>query len=319
MRAEEIRRRLPDSARSYRLQSAGRVLQLESRSFKSDAPPQVITRGTVEGFSDKSRVRLHKTVAMLPWVGVPWFFVTLTYPMVFPTDGRVAQRHLRSFYRRWSRAYGAPAGVWKREFQRRGAVHYHLALVAPSDVSVKAMQAWVASVWFDIVKSGDDLHLLAGTSVEVGRYEPSRYFAGHGSHGRDEKGYQNQVPEGFVMPGRWWGLWGVKVEPSEIDLTERQWHQASRLVRRWRKGHASRVRHGGRVQGQWAEVGDGLRFQAELWRALVVMGDAEGPPVIWPGGVSYADERTERAAGATAKVVAGAGENTQGRHVAPVR
>jgi hypothetical protein len=264
-------------------------------------------------------VRLHKTVAMLPWAGVRWFFITLTYPMVFPNDGRVARRHLQSFRKRWARAYGDPAGVWKREYQERGAVHYHLAILAPAGLSTTAMQGWVASAWFDIVKSGDDRHLLAGTSVELGRYEPSMYFAGHGSHGRDEKGYQNEVPAGVVLPGRWWGLWGVKVEPTEIDLSERQWHQVSRLVRRWRKGHRSRVRHGGRVQGQWAEVGDGLRFQAELWRALVVMGEAEGPPRMWPGGVSYADPRTERAASGTTPVVAGVGVDSEGRYVAVVR
>lgn len=89
------------------------------------------------------------------------------------------------------------------------------------------------------------------------------------------------------MPGRWWGVWNLKPEFIEVELNGRQFHQASRLVRRWRKGHGSRARYRGRVQGQWAEVGDGLGFQVELWRALVAMGEAEGLPWLHCGGVSY--------------------------------
>src|SRR5690606_31407134 len=92
-------------------------------------------------------------------------WVHLTYPGEFCADGRTVKGHLSAFYRRWKRRFGPPRGAWKREFQRRGAPHFHLLLSWPEGVGLGPLRLWVARAWYEVVGSDDPEHLVAGTSV----------------------------------------------------------------------------------------------------------------------------------------------------------
>ena len=57
---------------------------------------------------------------------------------LFPRSGRVVKEHLWAFKKRWFRRWGAyPVGVWKLEFQRRGAPHFHLYVGRPAEVPAR--------------------------------------------------------------------------------------------------------------------------------------------------------------------------------------
>jgi hypothetical protein len=227
----------------------------------------------VSSFSEKSRRRLAKACASVDWSAMPFLFVTLTYPREHPDDGVVCRRHLEAFRKRWQRKYGAPVGVWKREFQRRGAVHYHLALLAPVNVHLRVVRKWVAEAWFDIVKSGDTRHLSAGTQVDPMDRPPIAYFACHGQHGRDKKGYQNEIPEGFKNAGRFWGLWNLAPMWEEELLTATEFVQARRIMRAWARSKGLQLRkNGGRVQGMWLRTPGrpALTLAADVRRAVVL-------------------------------------------------
>jgi len=80
-------------------------------------------RGKVTEFSDRSRRRL---VILLHRLSPAWgVFITLTV-----ADASLAPRQVKaSALRRvidWLMGLGFEAVVWKQEFQKRGAVHYHL-------------------------------------------------------------------------------------------------------------------------------------------------------------------------------------------------
>lgn len=203
-------------------------------------------------WSAASRRRLFRAVCSLPVDRYPAkLFVTLTYPGVFPTDGRVVKAHLSALGERYRRRWGArPKWVWKMEYQERGAAHFHLLVFLPpewlfTDERLHALRDWFAGAWYEVVGSGDLRHLSAGTDVQVPYSDLSRYFA------YALKGSQNVVPDGFVHPGRVWGVWGIRPEWRGVKLTEADWVEIRRRLRRWAKSAGARVAKGGRLQGEW--------------------------------------------------------------------
>ena len=111
------------------IRAAGHVVEV-SASFQSGAARRSSPRGVVVGFSAASRRRLFRVASAVDWsVYGQSLFVTLTYPGDFPLDGRRVKRDLAVFRRAWARRFGVARGMWKLEFQRRGAPHLHLARV----------------------------------------------------------------------------------------------------------------------------------------------------------------------------------------------
>src|SRR5439155_698786 len=122
-----------------------------------------------------------------------------------PRNGPMVHRHLRAFLKRWSRRWERPVGLWKLEFQDRGAPHLHVFLVAPRDVRITGLRSWVAQTWWEIVGSTDADHLRAGTAVDSWTDTPTRY-AWKYAKADPAKERQHHVPDGFTNVGRWWGL-----------------------------------------------------------------------------------------------------------------
>jgi len=181
-------------------------------------------RGTVDGLSAKSARRLSH-VLWNPGEGVePWRSVwCLTYPRKFPTDGRECMRHLKALEMRARRWFGDELrAVWVKEWQKRGAMHFHVLtnVVMPHEL--------LARWWNEIVAPGDEDHRRAGTSVKAPRdcraYLLKCYL---------EKGAQKVPPEGFERPGRMWGTWGKLGEAVEVhELTPGEGKQIKRVVRK---------------------------------------------------------------------------------------
>jgi hypothetical protein len=131
---------------------------------------------------------------------------TLTYPGEYPGDGREVKRHLDCFVKRAFRYVDhesppEPKSIfWFLEFQRRGAPHFHLFL--NFSIPWQAVAQW----WYEIVGSGDDRHLQAGTRIEAlyhGRYGTIGYATKYAA-----KLEQKEIPQNFVNCGRFWGIYG---------------------------------------------------------------------------------------------------------------
>lgn len=204
-------------------------------------------------------------------------------------------RYMAAFRRRWERAIGPTYAVWKLEFQRRGAPHIHLLMACPQSVGDVVFVKWLSRVWYDVVGSGDDRHLKAGTGVDW--REPQRmrdgraiavYFARYAAPGQ-AKSYQHIVPGLWRDAGRfrWWGYWLLKPLVFTVELDE----PSAIEVRRWmRHGHralnrralsSTKVLSGnrrGRILGGFLLVPDGPRFASELQRALAVCAAAPHNP-----------------------------------------
>ncbi len=190
-------------------------------------PPELLgkvggggTRGHISGFSKASRRRLQRLLAVIDQErqAVP-LFVTLTYPGEFPADPAVCAAHLRAFRARMHRRYGKFAAVWRKEYQKRGAPHYHLLLFL--DRPPEQLRAEVSRLWFEVVGSGDERHLRAGTQVvQVKSWRSARGYAAK-YMGKLETLHASAdplvgLPQGKT--GRLWGVWNRPLLPITAEL-----------------------------------------------------------------------------------------------------
>lgn len=198
-------------------------------------------RGEVLNFSRKSQKRLRNTLGKIDKTqGVP-LFATLTYPDHYPQVGRVWKKHLKNLWMRIQRKYKDASFVWVLELQVRKsgenageyAPHFHLLIFGiPNSYEFKK---WLSQAWFQIVGSGDEKHLRAGTSVEITK--SWRRISGYVSKALKylSKAEIDSMPEEWHT-GRFWGVYGRSNVPWAhswiCKLTE---SEAVRLMRYLRK------------------------------------------------------------------------------------
>lgn len=237
-------------------------------------------RAPIVEWSDKSRREMTKVAAQVDWTplvhaAAGWRpgLMTLTYPPhweVWAADGAVVKAHLHAFRRRLERALGRPLqGMWKLEFQRRGAPHFHLWLLLPvgrflktEDGGLENIGQWASRNWADVVDSeGEDRikHEKAGTNVDFGWsthcIDPARvatYFAKHNAPGRgSSKEYQHIVPDSWKEhgcgPGRFWGVWGLDKCVVEVEVELENALTVLRTLRRWQASKRVTLKNGQRV------------------------------------------------------------------------
>ncbi|MEN9401769.1 MAG: hypothetical protein RL091_472 [Verrucomicrobiota bacterium] len=217
-------------------------------------------------WSRKSRANMCRSLAeydYTPIVGrgrIP-AMVTLTYPgdwEVVAPCGRDVKRHLDNWRKRFEREWGEKLYfIWKLEFQRRGAPHFHLWMAPPTAAGKSGLtfRQWCSHVWADVIDHPDPaqrrLHELAGTAVDtlegIRACDPKRlaiYFTKHSSpNAYGDKEYQHIVPAPWRAlgqgPGRFWGAAGLKKVTATVEIDRSDYVKARRIVRRWSRNQAA--------------------------------------------------------------------------------
>jgi len=156
------------SKKTYRrmtVEAQGRLLKVkhhvEFSSLKSSGGGK---RGSITRFTAESRKRMLDHFARmdrsLAKRGVPVLFVTLTYQRNMQNHKR-AQRDLKVWWERIVERYANAWCVWKKEFQERGAIHFHLIVgnVGYLPVNPKDENEWCANrAWCEVAEeSGGNL------------------------------------------------------------------------------------------------------------------------------------------------------------------
>jgi hypothetical protein len=225
-------------------------------------------RGEITEFSERSRQRLRIKIAMVCRAELP-YFCTLTYPGEWIWDAKLWKRHLKIFSQRFQRRFPTGSFIWKLEFQERGAPHFHPFIWGiPEFEGLRAVIDFVSEAWFEVVGSGDEKHLKAGTSVERMRTSAGamRYVSGYASK-------TDQTRPGHKV-GRYWGVvakdnipWGV---PETIALDE---HQSKMILRTCRRfiialNRQQRIRRVARLVGLKPQelISFGGWFDREPWQ-----------------------------------------------------
>jgi hypothetical protein len=205
----------------------------------------------ISDFSAKAKLRMMSYIAAVDWASQRYpdenlLFLDLTYPdnwsecVPTPAD---AQAQFKTLCQRFKRATGRPLRcVWVREFQRRGAPHFHLLVLWPRTIKGRPSKLWLSRNWYQIVGSGDPKHLAAGTRINFeealrGAVDPKRaaaYFAGYCEK---DKAYQHEAPEAWTNPngsvGAFWGHRGLVKATAEIGITPEVDIEIRRMMRRY--------------------------------------------------------------------------------------
>lgn len=172
-------------------------------------------------FSRGSRRRLMRTLAKIEKTNLP-VFVTLTYPGEWVDQPEAWKRHLKNWIARLIYRFPAACGVWRLEFQKRGAPHYHLLIWG---VSYQDLRQFASLAWFQVVGSGDERHLRAGT--QVARLHSWRGVMAYASK------YLGKVDgDPGQNVGRHWGAFARPNLPwAQMSITELTDRQAKSLIR----------------------------------------------------------------------------------------
>lgn len=261
-------RRLPMNSqlpRWVQVEAQGHLVRV---SLRGAPPPGGLLRskrGTVRSFSRSSRKRMLETLARMDPELSPFgaSMITLTYGELFP-DATGAKRDLFTFWKRVRRAWPDSSGIWRLEFQRRGAPHFHLIYFGPFFDKYQ-VQAW----WGEVIGQERPFTRIEGlrnwrhSMAYAAKYlakvpKPVERCAdaagpapGGGGDGAaaDARGldYVSYLT-GEEQVGRTWGLlerrklpWGERWEfPLEMGKWVYSWKRAAR--KRWRgvnkRGHA---------------------------------------------------------------------------------
>lgn len=203
-------------------------------------------RGEIGPFSAESRRRLLDRLNSIDREAIPsenvWF-TTLTYPgSGWPSEFTVWKRQLETWWKRFQRQYleeyGVQVGpdfvaatlIWKLEYQRRGAPHYHLLLIwLDRSPNIAEFREWLARSWAEVVAGrGNEVdpdHLAAGTQCD--RAEKwggvSAYAAKYCSK-QTQQLIDRETGE-IYKNGRWWGCKALRALPVQMKseaLTEAQ-------------------------------------------------------------------------------------------------
>lgn len=136
--------------------------------------------------------------------------ITLTYPNEYPCNGIEVKYHLNRFTK-FLKTKNCQY-TWVIEFQKRGAPHFHLI----TDTYIDKQE--VAQEWFNIVNSGDEKHLQAGTRTErlrLGRVGAKSYVRKY-----INKSEQKEVPEDYKNVGRFWGHSDTEYNKEIIEIDQ---------------------------------------------------------------------------------------------------
>jgi hypothetical protein len=165
------------------------------------------SRGIVKSFSASSAARMRRYLRES--VAEYNVFITLTYPAELGYDGVRAKRDLVSFLKRYRRiaekrngAGGAFSAFWFLEFQKRGAIHFH---VFGTEFIHKDT---LSRIWYEICGTGNEYHLKCGTNVKAiksGRHGICSYAAKYAA-----KHEQKSPPINLGWCGRFWGICGCR-------------------------------------------------------------------------------------------------------------
>lgn len=206
-----------------------------------------VRHGKITAWSRRSRNRMQMQLNRLDYTplfeaGLEPAMVTLTLPgeweQLAPTPEafkKIVDRFTTAYRNSWN----APIrGVWKMEFQRRGAPHLHILMTPPAGTAHGAypyeFRQWLSRAWARAVgATGEERlrHEKAGTGVDYvgdGYRDPRRIAQYFGKHGFFEaKEYQNEIPElwrAAIAEGergaRYWGVWGLKKASAVLQLDD---------------------------------------------------------------------------------------------------
>ena len=185
------------------------------------------SRDVIRGFSVASRRRLMRTLGKVNKTERPQF-VSLTYHNEWPEDPEDWKKQLKKFCQRLKYRFPKFAAVWKLEFQKRGAPHFHLLVWG---LPTSHLKDYIALMWYEVVGIEDEDHLKEGS-----RIENIKSWRGVMSYASKYLG-KSQEENNEILVGRFWGIFNRAGVPWSDEViyfvTQSQIIMAMRYMRRY--------------------------------------------------------------------------------------
>lgn len=128
------------------------------------------TRGRVQGFSRRSRLRMMRMFGRVQWSRYGQIsFVTLTYHHGHRRAEQSPAEHLNNWLTQARQRFPGVQYVWRLEPQQRGAPHYHVMLLFPKShtpPALDALTAWASESWHRIADPNSEAHAKHGVDVQ---------------------------------------------------------------------------------------------------------------------------------------------------------
>lgn len=185
-------------------------------------------RGVVREFSRASRRRLFQKFARLTPSRAT--FITLTYPDNYP-EVRDAKANLRAFLERIRRAYPESSGIWRLEFQKRGAPHFHIIFYNLKYIPFAVLR----DAWKEIVGVSPDETLFINVRLIQSRKQVYSYVSKYVA-----KVSTLFNKDAYSHAGRWWGIFNGPQLPFanrkyiqfRLKPDNREFYDVKRMLRR---------------------------------------------------------------------------------------
>lgn len=270
---EEVSKQLPEERHTHQearltkhfVSLSPASVRISSQDPKRKKAVNYEPRKTITRWSGKSRSNMVSRLLTLDYS--PLFedpnndpvFITLTYPSEWESvvpDGSTFKKHIKELRARYLNDFREELiGLWKMEFQRRGAPHLHM--LTSLNYNPNDLREWLSWAWADIVNHPDPIekekHEAAGTRVDAWPEFPRQkanliaiYFSKHSSpNAKSAKDYQHNVPQLWKEAddvGRFWGYWGL--EPAEVktQISESDALFIKRTLRRWHRANSKSIK-----------------------------------------------------------------------------
>lgn len=163
-------------------------------------------RGIVKAFSWRSRSRLIKKLSQVKRSRIP-FFVTLTFGKQYPLDAKALKYLLHRFFLQLKRVKGFEnmGVIWKLEYQRRGAPHFHLFLYG---VELERAREIIPQCWYFWAGYGDNNVLLWHKGLLGNDHCVQLLKSIHGVFFYAAKYFSKLSDDDTKSSGRYWGVVG---------------------------------------------------------------------------------------------------------------
>jgi len=183
-------------------EAQGSLLHLKVRGAVNRPLSTDHKRGIIRVFTRASRRRLMRFMARLKTRKIRATFLTLTFTGVHSNE--YAKKCLKRFVMRLRRRFLEVSGVWRMEFQERGAIHFHLLLFKmPFWKQGEAQMVWEQCT--REVRSILDIRLVSGARSIMAYI--SKYIAKPDERSEitslEDGSYQHASAGGLA--GRFWG------------------------------------------------------------------------------------------------------------------
>ena len=197
-------------------------------------------RGPIKGFSKGSRRRLLDLCGRLDQRQIGRgkgqlypAFLTLTYGESYPS-GAESKRDLDSLLKWLKRREDGGCGIWRLEYQRRGAPHFHLILLGVKYIGKEDIQA----AWSRIIKQEQAFTRIEGLrSARQAMGYVAKYVAKVADEGSG--GFNLGTYPTGAGTGRFWGVWNRKALPfapaTKLVMSAKGFYALRRVAARARR------------------------------------------------------------------------------------